>query len=540
MADSTGSSPTAGAPPTIITPGPDLIDKIRQFAAKLSKRDKQQAEKILAKVFLSAHRDHYLYATPSHVFYPFFLQELTNFRENPAAREAFEQRMQGSKSTPQPEGSAGAKSSSATTTTTTTTRTLDGMVRMEGGTVAPVGSAEAAAQEAQLAEIEAAARRYQQDPHPSQYSCNFHDGTLEVHPLTMELIVLTAQYVSKYGEAFVHELLEKQQRTNNASLQFLLESDPRHELFQGLVRSYRLILDAKDDETEERLVDRYSSVNYLKTMVEEKMKFAKASLARRQEALLTDETLKQKLQWTYFEVLKTFRLSDLLLDGPVPSTARSVRAAATPATDTSHLSNSTAAAERAEGEEKEKEKEEGATKRLRVEEVDGAEEDPSAAPSSARGRPPPPLPPPTYQPTFMSKNLVRPGKKENNHQQQHTTTTTHHEPLRSFARAPLPSSAVGVAPPSPFDLRVLCETPNDVAAEPTFPFFLLFLMLQLGIGGGTNNNNNNNNNDKAKENTSSKQHAQVCVCSVFFNYFIFYFLFSPFEETSAIQTRSKV
>lgn len=330
---------TGSPPPTIIIPGPELAHKINQFASKLSTYDKRRAEELIAKTLASQKRSKFLYIEPSHIFYPYFLQKLTEYRQNPSLRIEKEEKKQGGggaggeaergeKGDEQPQrpgGDAEAKemetSGKGGTIGTTTSTTSGGRIQVKGGTIVtddPI-------REALLRKVEEEARKYEQDPHPTRYRLNLEEGTLEVPPLIMELISISAQYVAKYGTPFLEALQAKQQRRNSVSFQFLEEKDPRYQLFTSLVETYRLILDATDDvQTEERLVDHLHEREYVEQMIMEKMKYVKATLARRQAALLTDEVLRQKLQWSYFEVLHTFTLSDLLLDGPVPQTARSL------------------------------------------------------------------------------------------------------------------------------------------------------------------------------------------------------------------------
>lgn len=334
---------TPSAPPSIIIPGPELAHKINQFASKLSTFEKRKAEEMMAKTLASQKRNKFLYIEPSHIFYPYFLQKLTEYRQNPSLRVEKEEKKQGGSggegergggssqqrprsaadstghSTSEKGKESGSKDSSKITTTTTTTS--GGRIQVQGGSTItddPI-------REALLRKVEEEARKYEQDPHPPRYRLNLEDGTLEVPPLAMELISLSAQYVAKYGNAFLEALQAKQQRFNSVSFQFLDEKDPRHPLFSSLVATYRLILGATDDaQTEARLVDQLGDRGYVEHMISEKMKYVKATLARRQAALLTDEVLRQKLQWSYFEVVHTFTLSDLLLDGPTPPTARSL------------------------------------------------------------------------------------------------------------------------------------------------------------------------------------------------------------------------
>lgn len=332
---------SGSAPPTIIVPGPELAHKINQFASKLSTFDKRHAEELIAKTLASPKRNKFLYIEPSHVFYPYFLQKLTEYRQNPSLRldKGEKKKGAGDGEGGKPEGAPHASSSSSsapsgssafsanvktggggTKGSTTTTTTPGGRIQVQGGTTVtddPV-------REALLQKVEEEARKYEHDPHPPRYRLNLEEGTLEVPPLILELISLTAQYVAKYGTPFLEGLQAKQQRLNSVSFQFLEDKDPRHELFTSLIESYRLILEATNDaNTEERLVDHLHNRDYVEEMIREKMKYIQATLARRQAALLTDEILRQKLQWSYFEVVQTFTLSDLTLDGPVPPTARS-------------------------------------------------------------------------------------------------------------------------------------------------------------------------------------------------------------------------
>lgn len=408
--------------PTIIVPGPELAHKIDLFASKLSTFEKRRADELMAKTLASPNRNKFLYVDPSHIFYPYFLQKLTEFRQNPSLRiekssnskDAKKQKKNEEEeegSTTQPPGS----SSSGAGTGTTTTTTKDGKVQMAGGTLQ---AEDRAAHQQLLEKMEAEGRRYQTDPYPSHYSLDLEDGTLEVPPLMMEFLTVTAQYVAKYGDAFLHELQAKQQRTNSGNLQFLQEQHPRHGVFTGLVASYRRILNASDAETEERLVDQYGSLSFVKSIVEDKMKYVKASLARRQAALLTDEALRARLQWSYFQVLHTFTLSDVRLDGPVPPTAMSQqqqqrqnaagrRGGGTVATTATYLQ-----AEEVDGDDNDDDDAErddptapgvsstGDAKRFRTETEDLTAAPPRSSSSSGAGAPP------TFQPTFMSSNLV--------------------------------------------------------------------------------------------------------------------------------------
>lgn len=382
------SSPTAAAAAgrAVILPGPELRDKINVFASELSTRDNKKAERLIAKLLASQQRKKYGYVDPSHVFYPYFLQQLTEYRRNPAARVKRKKEggaaagEEGESSSPataadgQPKG-AGVEgnnktSTSSTTTTITTTMNSRGLVEVRGGTVG--GGEEASEHAKRLQRLEEEARRYQDDPFPPRYSLDLQDGTLEVAPVALELISLTAQYAAKYGADFLQAVQAKQDRTRSVALQFLNEGDPRHQLFMGLIASYTRILEADDGETEERLVDKFGSAAFVRDLVQEKIRYVKAALARRTAELLTDETLKQRLQWNYFQVLHTFRLSDLLLDGAIPDTAFSLQRAAggAPRYDSSAMV-------------KRGREEEGGG----VEEVDGEEEDPTGAPQpSSRPR----------------------------------------------------------------------------------------------------------------------------------------------------------
>ncbi|KAH8619931.1 hypothetical protein ERJ75_000117900 [Trypanosoma vivax] len=71
------------ATPGIIVPGPELRMKIERTAASLAKRDKRKAEEMMAKVLASQKREEFLFFEMTHVFYPFFLQKLNEFRTYP-------------------------------------------------------------------------------------------------------------------------------------------------------------------------------------------------------------------------------------------------------------------------------------------------------------------------------------------------------------------------------------------------------------------------------------------------------------------------
>ncbi|KAK7200314.1 Surp module [Novymonas esmeraldas] len=293
--------------PTIVVPGPELREKVDAFAARLSALDRRKADEMVAKLLASSKRNQFLFVDTSHIFYPYFLSKLTEFRQHPELR-------------PQKVGEAkdGNVERSAATTTKAGTIT-----RTVGGTA---GAEDDPRREELLRQTEVEARRYLDDPFPNHYSLERKAGTVDVTALLMDVLSTTAQYTAKYGDTFLAAVLGKQR--HNPLFHFLHEEDVRHGLFRKLVESYRRILTFDEEETETRLENIGSPAYLLGTVCEEKKKYAKAALARRRAALLTDEELRGRLQWTLFSVAKTFRLSDLQLDGPVPETAASQKRAA--------------------------------------------------------------------------------------------------------------------------------------------------------------------------------------------------------------------
>ncbi|KAL7696407.1 Surp module [Lotmaria passim] len=288
------------APPTIIVPGPELRDKVDRLAAHFSKLERRKADEKMAKLLASNERNKCLFLDPSHIFYPYFLSKLTEYRQHPELRPQ--------KASEQNAGD-GAAAAATTTKAGAITRTMGGTAGMESDPE----------REELLRQTEAEARRYLEDPFPNHFSLDLKGGTVDVTAFLMDVLSTTAQYTAKYGDKFLAAMQAKQR--HNPLMHFLQEGDVRHSVFLKLVDSYRRVLNYDEEEVESRL-ERLESQEYLlDTVCEEKRKYAKAALARRQAALLTDEELRGRLQWTLFTVVKTFRLSDLQLDGPVPDTA---------------------------------------------------------------------------------------------------------------------------------------------------------------------------------------------------------------------------
>ncbi|EKF30791.1 hypothetical protein MOQ_005388 [Trypanosoma cruzi marinkellei] len=361
---------------------------------------------MMAKVLASQKREEFLYFEMTHVFYPFFLQKLNEYRAHPELIPTDEKKdpSQGktttTTTTPTNNGNTATTQGAASTlTTTTTTIKAGGIVRREGGTAARHDPKRDEA----LRQAEIEAQRYLEDPFPNRYSLDLHHGTINMPALTLSYMTCTAQYVAKYGERFMKDILARYR--NNAAFRFLNSEDVRHSVFMKLVESYRLILHHDPDEVEDRLERYRSAREILDTVCEEKMKYAKAAIARRKAALLTDEELRDRLEWNVFTVVHQFSLSDLGLDGPMPQSAVAHRsalpetnrsAAATAAsgdalgetttTTTTELSPAAAATTTAAG-------------------MSGAMDAPEAPPRMLR----PPqgfILPPTFTPTFISSHLV--------------------------------------------------------------------------------------------------------------------------------------
>ncbi|KAG5502871.1 hypothetical protein JKF63_04641 [Porcisia hertigi] len=362
--------------PTIVVPGPELREKVDAFAARLSALDRRKADEMVAKLLASSKRNQFLFVDTSHIFYPYFLSRLTEFRQHPELRP---QKPGDQKNS---DGAGGGEKGSTAATTTkagTITRTV-------GGTVSAENDPQ---REELLRQTEAEARRYLEDPFPNHFSLDQKAGTVDVTALLMDVLSTTAQYTAKYGDKFLSAVQGKQR--HNPIFHFLHEGDVRHAMFCKLVDSYRRILTFDEEETETRLENLKLPSYLLDTVCEEKKKYAKAALARRRAALLTDDELRGRLQWTLFSVVKTFRLSDLQLDGPVPETAASIARAA-PAANANFISPALTSATSSRG---------------------AASEKPTAATSgkssAARSNTPRPLCEPStpFAPVYMSSTLVR-------------------------------------------------------------------------------------------------------------------------------------
>ncbi|KPI87265.1 hypothetical protein ABL78_3660 [Leptomonas seymouri] len=295
--------------PTIVVPGPELREKVDAFAARLSGLDRRKADEMVAKLLASSKRNQFLFVDTSHIFYPYFLSKLTEYRQHPELRPQ--------KASEQSAGEATAGGSDSGAAAATTTK-AGAITRTMGGTAGVESDPE---REELLRRTEAEARRYLEDPYPNHFSLDLKGGTIDVTAFLMDVLTTTAQYTAKYGDRFLSTVQTKQR--HNPLMHFLQEEDVRHSTFLKLVESYRRVLNFDEDEVESRLESLESKSYLLETVCEEKKKYAKAALARRRAALLTDEELRGRLQWTLFSVVKTFRLSDLQLDGPVPETAAS-------------------------------------------------------------------------------------------------------------------------------------------------------------------------------------------------------------------------
>ncbi|ESL11915.1 hypothetical protein TRSC58_00326 [Trypanosoma rangeli SC58] len=305
------------ATPGIIAPGPELRAKIEKSAASLAKRDKRKAEEMMAKVLASQKREEFLYFEMTHVFYPFFLQKLNEYRAHPELIPSDDKKdqAQGKAETFTNGSAAGA----APTVTAATTVKAGGIVRREGGTA----SRHDPKRDEALRQAEIEAQRYLEDPFPNRYSLDLLHGTINMPALTLSYMTCTAQYVAKYGERFLKDILGRYR--SNAAFRFLLSEDVRHSVFLKLVESYRRILNHDPDEVEDRLERCRSAQEIINTVCEEKVKYAKAAIARRKAALLTDEDLRDRLEWNVFTVVQQFSLSDLGLDGPMPQSAAAHR-----------------------------------------------------------------------------------------------------------------------------------------------------------------------------------------------------------------------
>lgn len=355
--------------PTIVVPGPELCGKVDTFAARLSTLDRRKADEIVAKVLASNKRNQFLFVDTSHIFYPYFLSKVTEYRQFPERRPQ-------KPGDGQEEETSGSAAASGVTTTTKT----GGVTRTTGGTA---GVANDPKREELLRQTEAEARRYLEDPFPNHYSLDLRGGTVDVRALLMDILSTTAQYTAKYGDKFLAAVQSKQ--TTNSLFRFLQEDDVRHEVFQRLVESYRRILNYNAEETEARLELLQSQDYVLQTVVAEKKKYASAALARRRAALLTDDELRSKLQWNTFTVVNSFRLSDLQLDGPMPVAAASQQSVASP----------TPAAVAASSE------------------LAPATQPPDGVPATVP-RLQPPGQPPAFAPVYMSSNLVHGSKEKRN------------------------------------------------------------------------------------------------------------------------------
>lgn len=298
--------------PSIVVPGPEVREKIDKFAGRLSTREKRDADEMVAKVLASPKRDAFVFLDSSHVFYPYFLSKLSEYRQHPErAPESKEAKAGAASSSSAPPG--GPASPTAAQASTTVTTRVNGYVRTEGGSGAHHSDPK---REELLRQTEQEARRYLQDPFPNYYSLDLKAGTVDVPALLMDVITCTAQYVAKYGEPFLSTVQSRQK--HNPTFRFLQPDDVRHGVFKGLVASYKRILASDPETTETRLENLQKPEYVLETVCSEKTKYAQAALARRKAALLTDDELRAKLHWATFKVVKSFTLSDLMLDGPVP------------------------------------------------------------------------------------------------------------------------------------------------------------------------------------------------------------------------------
>lgn len=363
----------ADSTPGIIAPGPELRAKIERSAASLAKRDKRKADEMMAKVLASQRREEFLYFEMTHVFYPFFLQKLNEYRAHPELIPTDKDGAAKGTGAPGTEGAV----------TSTTTVKAGGIVRREGGT--------RRSEVLQQAEVEA--QRYLEDPFPSKYSLDLLHGTVDIPTTTFNYMTCTAQYVAKYGDRFLQDLTARHR--NNAAFRFLNSEDVRHEVLLKLIESYRRILHFDSDEVEDRL-ERYHSVRYIiDTVCKEKVKYARAAIARQKAALLTDEELREKLEWNVFTVVQNFSASDLGLDAPMPEAVAARRRARFEAP------NNVADLPVSGGGDSTKDEHFGAP-------ANGTfvgEQDASREPKPPEGM----MAPPTFSPTFISSSLIQPA-----------------------------------------------------------------------------------------------------------------------------------
>lgn len=297
----------------IAKPGPELAEHIRRVAASLSKKSVADAQMMMNKVISTARRDQFLFFEVTNIFHPYFLSVLNDMRNNPALAD---------------EVRAKAEEAKASTTTSTTAAAT----APSSATVAAATASSAVVVPAKLLRtVQEEAFQQIEDPHPLLYTLDLSQRN-ELSHAQFSIMSVTAQYAAKFGAAFLDAVQQTQvaRATSSSSgssshsvggagnFKFLHPDDPWHYPFLKLVTAYATIVQSDPEAVEERLEAWSTKEGFLATC-DAKRAFLAAEIARRKAALLTDDDLRQRLEWDVFEVVKSFSIAQLGLEPQVVS-----------------------------------------------------------------------------------------------------------------------------------------------------------------------------------------------------------------------------
>ena len=292
----------------IAKPGPELAQHIRRVAASLSKKTTHEADVMMKKVITSARREEFLFFESNNIFHPFFLSVLNEMRTNPSLADEVR-----------------AKAEETKTTTTTATATSSNNSTPAAAATVPAKL---------LRSVQEEAFQQQEDPHPVLYTFDVSQrGTLS--HAQFATFSWTAQYAAKFGPAFLSAVLQSHAARASASgalFKFLHPDDPWHQPFLKLVNAYATIVLSDPEVVEERLEALSTREGFLATC-SAKRSFLTAEIARRKAALLTDDDLRQRLEWDVFTVLKSFTVAELGLEQPTATVDKKTTSSSTAAAE---------------------------------------------------------------------------------------------------------------------------------------------------------------------------------------------------------------
>lgn len=274
----------------------DMKSKLEMLAGKLANYENEKgaeaANTMRDKLAKSAKIADYPFLSADNVYFAYFEATLSKFKANPQLIPA----------TKKQEETATA---GATAPIPLTDRQLE-------------EERERRMREEQLAMAEREAKRDQKDPHPNIYSLQLPTGVSISRP-QYDVMSLTAQCAAKAGEEFLEQVAKNYR--GNKLFSFINQEDPAYPTFQGLLYAYQCIINYNPVETQDRLEVYERGGAPLDEVITAKGNFLTAEAARTKAALLSDDDLRKRLQWSSFVVVSSFTAADFGL-APVGSSTK--------------------------------------------------------------------------------------------------------------------------------------------------------------------------------------------------------------------------